>query len=329
MLALLAPLLFAAQAAPVQPAPCTEAESVRTTVVEIGRDPERFLDQCVTVTGAVSGIFMFSGQEGMYLAYRYGREGNPDGEARMHRIGIDRQDIRNLRMTYPQETTVTGRVDSCERRAERIRAAGGIPFLGGYCHYADGPTIVVDRYSITEKRYERMTGEAARARYGNLALMPEDWPTRDQAEAAVAEFLTALRAGDRAAMAELHEAPDEPNEHYDSLLYGLLQDTYSPFLQARKGEGGQVAYFVLAGADGTLFGREYAKPTGYACFCRTADCTDRWPISSNDANNAWDRPYACTHIELRDYRPDPVFSTPVGDGWLVEPAATAMPWPTG
>jgi len=327
MLAFLSALLFAVQPAAEAPVPCTEGTSIKTTVVEIASDPDRFLDSCVTVTGAVAGIQMFSGQEGMYLAYRFGRDGNMSEDGQRHRIGIDRQDIRDLRMTYPQQTTVTGRVDTCERRSERIRAAGGIPFLGGYCHYFGGPTVIVDRYSITEQRHERVMGEAARARLGNLAFMPQDWPSRAKTEAAVAEFLAALRAGDSARLAELHEFDDDGNEYQSRVLYDLTQSRYSVFRQVREGDTGQVAYFVLAAEDGTLFSRAEDRPSGYVCFCRTGTCTGRWPISLNDTNNAWDRPFACTHVESRDYREAPVFVTEVDGGWLAEPTETAMPWP--
>src|SRR6218665_3609320 len=143
MIAFLAAFLAAAQPAP-ESRPCTQREAVRATVAEIGRDPQRFLDRCVTVTGPYAGVSMFSGREGMYLLDRYGADGNPVPGSQVHRIGIDSQDMRSLQLRFPQVTTVTGRVDLCRRRYDRIAAAGGIPFLGGYCHYYEGPTIVVD-----------------------------------------------------------------------------------------------------------------------------------------------------------------------------------------
>jgi hypothetical protein len=310
------------QPVPATPAPCSAREAIRTSVVEIGRHPERFVDRCVTVTGAYAGIRMYSGREGLYLAHRFGRDGNVAQANLAHRIGIDNQDMRNLRMRFPQRTTVTGRVDSCERRIARIRAAGGIPFLGGYCHYEGGPTIVVSAYDISEGRYERMTGEAARRRYGNLAPMPSDWPARAQVEAVAAEFLQALRAGDGPKLAALHETNGETNEHGRALLFDLLHNPESVFAQARRAAPAQTAIFVSAAEDGTLLGREARAAT--ICFCRTADCGDRWPIAFNDADNDPSRPYACVHAEPRDDGPRRiVLNTPIGGGWLSEPSATA------
>jgi len=323
MLGLFGALLFAAQAAPAEPVPCTEADSISATVVEIAGDPGRFLDRCVTVSGAVAGIEMYSGQEGMYLAYRFGADGNHTPEGQKHRIGIDRQDIRDLRMAYPQRTTVTGRVDSCERRYERIRAAGGIPFLGGYCHYFGGPTIVVDAYSITEKRYERMTGEDARRRFGNLAFMPEDWPARPAILSITAELLAALRAGDRAKVAELHDFRNPHDEHERAILYRLLEDSDSAFAQVRSGPV-QTAYFVASAEGGSVLGGERSGAGGIACFCRIGDCSDRWPITLNDTVDSPGRPFACTRIETYEHATRPHFYTERQGGWTTEPSVTAV-----
>ena len=311
--------------APLPPLPpCTAAEAVRTSVVEIGSHPDRFLDRCVTVSGAFAGVSMYSGREGLYLVQRFGRDGNVPGANLVHRIGIDNQGLRDLRLRYPQQAIVTGRVDSCARRYARIQAAGGIPFLGGYCHYYSGPTILVSAYALTEARYERLTGEGARSAYGNLVAMPADWPHRAELEAVTAEFLQAIRAGDRAKLAALNETNPETNEHGRALLFDLLQNPDSVFAQLRTAAPAQAAVFLLAAEDGTPLGRADG-PAATICFCRTADCADRWPIALNDANNDPDRPYACIRAEPRDYPPRRVvLNMPFGGGWVTEPAATAF-----
>ena len=314
--------------------PCTAGEAVRTSVAEIGAHPERFLDRCVTVTGAYAGITMFSGRDGLYLVNRYGRDGNHLAAHLVHRIGIDNQDLRDLRLSAPHRTTVTGRVDMCERRSARSQAAAEgarrgsqeivISFLTGYCHYYSGPTILVSAYDLTEARYERMTGEAARRAFGNLVPMPADWPARAEVETVTAEFLQALRAGDRGALAALHETNAETNEHGRALLFMLRDDQQSVFAGLRRAAPMQTAIFVSAAADGPPLGRNDG-PAATICFCRTADCAGRWPIAINDADNDLDRPYACIRAEPRDYPPRRVvLNTPVSRGGLTEPAASAF-----
>lgn len=326
---------LAAAAAPVPPVsstqPCTARDAVRAAVVEIAGRPDHYLGRCVTVTGALAGISMYSGREGLYRAASFGRDGNPTPQDLRHRIGIDNDGIRGLRMRHPLRATVTGRVDTCEARSERVRreteARGGIPIfmLTGYCHYHGGATIVVHAFQITEQGYERLSGEAARRDFGNLAFMPADWPQRAQIEALVADFLAALRAGDRAALAGLHDiSPSTHNESDRESLARLLDSLYSPFAGFRRAAPPQTAIFVggRGGAPLPPDGNVAAR----VCFCRTAECTGRWPISASDADAAEDRPYACTAIEPRDWTPRRAgFLTPAQwQGWLPEPAATAF-----
>ncbi|HWT13046.1 MAG TPA: hypothetical protein VN231_09870 [Allosphingosinicella sp.] len=324
MILFIAALAVAASAAPEAPGqPCSRDGAISATVAEIARDPDRFLDRCVTVTGALAGIRMYSGREGLYLAHRVGRNGNPVAANLAHRIGIDSQDLRELRMRYPQLTTVTGRVDSCERRSARIVAAGGIPFLGGYCHYEGGPTIVVDAYNLTEQRFERMIGEEARREFGNLAAMPPDWPHRPRVEAMATEFLGALRAGDRAKLSELHGIRGEEDEHDRALLFSLLEDRDSVFAEIRQASSPQSAVFVSAAEDGTPLAAPEG-PAALVCFCRGPDCAGRWPIAGNDANNEPRRPFACTRVEPSEEDAlGATLRTPIGGGWVTEPAQSA------
>ncbi len=315
-------LALALQASASEEASCTRRTARRATVVQIARQPERFLDRCVTVTGAFAGITLYSGREGMYLVGRYGRDGNRVAANQVHRIGIDNQQMRNLRMRYPQETTVTGRVDSCERRSQRIIAAGGIPFLGGYCHYHDGPSIVVSAYSITERQYDRLMGEDARQRFGNLAPMSVDGGSRDVIEAAAAAFHQALRARDRARLMQMHDIRTE-NPQERTLLYSLLESQYSVFRQVRERDSVQTAFFVTADENGAPFDEQRPLAAATICYCRTNDCAGRWPIALNDANNEENRPYACTQFQVQQGDRQ-VFSTSTDGGWMREPASTAI-----
>jgi hypothetical protein len=306
--------LALAAAQPAQAPPCTARHAIATDVVAIASAPKRFLGRCVTVTGPLTDIAIFSGREGLYLTGRSGPGRNPTGANLRHRIGIDNQEISNLRMSRLMAATVTGRVDTCEHRRE------GAPFamLTGYCHYAAGPTIVVETYEIGDRGYERMTGEDARLRYGNIAFMPADWPHRARLERLAAQFLAALRAGDRAVLAALHDIGPESTTESRAQLAALLDDPASPFVQLRGGAPSQSAIFVVS-RDGEATPAD--RLSGILCFCRAGDCTDRWPIAFHDADGDPDRPYACTHIQPWE---SAGFWTPTRGGGLAEPPATAF-----
>lgn len=329
-------LLALLAAAPTAPAawpnqPCTAGNAERATIVEIASRPDRYFGRCVTVSGALSGVALYDGREGLYRAFQYGADGNPTAADRTHRIGIDSQQLRELRVRKPLASTVTGRVDNCaarQARAEQAEASRGAPAiisLGGYCHFNDGPTLVVSAFQITEQGYERLTGEAARRTFGNLVPMPAAWPQRAVIESLVADFLAAVRTGDRASLAALHDIrPATTNESDREILSWLSDNQYSPFVQFRHAAPSQTAIFVSA-SDGVPLASD-GRIAARACFCRAGDCTGRWPISTNDADSDEARPYVCTAIEARDWAPRHAgFRTQVRtNGWLAEPAASAF-----
>ena len=327
MMVMTALLALIAQAPQLPRPQCTAENAVVTTIADIQREPDRYLDRCVNVTGLFSGIRLYSSREGIYLVNRFGPDGNSTVANLRHRIGADNQEMRNLRLQQPVPATVIGWVDSCERRSRRVVDAGGIPFLTGYCHYHDGPTIIVQHYRLGRGGFERLTGEASRQRFGNIAPIPDDWPHRRALEAMAADFLGALRSGDRARMAALHDIrPNTTHAHDSRMLALLLDDPNSPFAELRRRDTPQTLILTTT-RDGRPFaGDDNDGVSGILCFCRAEDCSGRWPIAQFDADNAPARPYACTIVEPRDWSARGAgLNTPIGStGFLAEPARTVF-----
>jgi hypothetical protein len=313
-------IAFAAALALAQPA-CTPERAVATTIETITAAPDQWLDRCVTVAGIADGILLHSGLEELYRASRFGEDGNWIPANLRHRIGIDRQELRGHPQLRARATriAVTGVVDSCERRWDRIVAAGGIPFLGGYCHYYKGPTIVVSSYSISDQHYERLVGEAARKEVGNLIEPPPDWQWRDELEEVGRSFAAAVRAGDRQrlrAMLSYGEPLEE--ERIDEVL------SSPAYREMRDGGSGEVRIFTHT-VGGRFRPTDDGHVSAYLCYCRTGDCTGRWPISLRDADAGEDRPYLC--INAAGWIAPPAqleLHAPEGGGWLAEPRRTAL-----
>jgi hypothetical protein len=286
----------------------------------INAAPEKWLDRCVTVTGIADGIVLHAGLKEMYRA-RYGADGNPRPTDLRSRIGIDRQELRGHPQLKARATriSVTGTVDTCKRRWDRIVAAGGVPFLGGYCHYYQGATIVVSSYSITGPTYDRLVGEAARREVGNLVEPPEDWEWRDELEAVGRDFAAAVRTADRGKLqAMLGFGEPLETQRIDHLLRS------STYRSLRDGAPGEMRIFTHMIGD-----RFHPPGTGhvaaYLCYCRTRNCAGRWPISSRDADAGEDRPYLCVAASGRIAAPAALdLHPPEGGGWLGEPKAAAI-----
>lgn len=316
---ILAAILALVGAQPASQPVCTSRQAQATTIEAITAAPERWLDRCVTVSGIADGLRLYSGVEGVYRSRRFGADGNFVPENLRHRIGIDSQNIRTDHSLGERASriTVIGTVDSCERRTQRIRDQGRIAFLGGYCHYESGPTIVVSHHEVHPGRFFRLIGEEARRRLGNLAIAPAGWSHRVAVERIARDYLTAVRARDRAVLVDLHA--EYGDRQRDEVLTWLLDDPASSFRRMRNLPPSRSEILIIfregnaPGTSGEHFGAE-------VCFCRSGDCTGRWPIALRDADAGADRPYACIHVERRTNRPrGAIVYTPRGGGWLAEP----------
>ena len=317
---LLAALLALFAQAPEPPPPkCDASNSIATTIPE----PARFIGRCVTVSGALTGRRLYTGREGIYLVSRAWEARARDSLDFRHRLGIDGQRMQG-RARHRSWATVSGWLDSCELREERARrrplAPGEIyiPSLGGYCHWEGGPVLVPSNYRLSELHYERMVGEEARRLYGNLAPMPTDWPFRRDMEAMAREFMAAIRSADRDALEALFDGQIGRKD-----LSYLLEDPASTFAELRRSTPLQTGYFVSMAPDGSLLDRD--EPDAIICFCRSADCSEIWPISRFDAGNAPERPFACIGVIPRDWVARGFgLDTLAGGGSMLEPEQTAF-----
>jgi hypothetical protein len=337
---ILAPLLLAlaaAQSSVAPPATCTREQAVRTTVTEIVRRADHFMDRCVTVAGPSSATAMFRDVDAIYLGY-YPSVFGPAAGAR-GRIGLYSQEnllrAAHLSDREPMRLVVTGVVDSCQRMYQRVlsaqQATSAIPLpppmMGGYCHWFGGPVVRVTSWEIDRSgHFERLTGEDARRRVGDLVLATSRTPGYSVLQGFAREFADAVRRGDRAALARLHDFSGDRNPDDRQTLDYILNDAVSSFVELRRGTGGDSAIFVRRNASIT---RDEGV-SGVLCFCRSASCRDRWPISIFDAGNDPERPFACTIVEPRNWEPRGAGLNTGRRSWLPEPQrASAVPGRNG
>jgi hypothetical protein len=123
------------------------------------------------------------------------------------------------------------------------------------------------------------------------------WPQKAPVVAAVTRWLNDIRKRDIADFAELHDlAPvaidleDEESEFRD-----VFVSTTSPFAALRsRRDPGNPRYFRVATRPAV--DDEQKTTETFACFCSESSCEGRWPISSVDAANSPNRPYACVEV---------------------------------
>ena len=298
-------LLFAAVEA--EAGACTPAIAISTTVEAVASNPGQWLARCVTVTGPALGRSIYSDVEGFYLIRQRDDTGHVPRRHLRHRIGLYLTDH-----LLPGETleqwSVTGTVDSCERRADearrqeaeenrRLREAGSeeimILMLGGYCHYYPGAVIdVVAVERGPDQDYHRLVGADARDRFGNLVFAPSRWRHLARFRRMAEAFRAAVATRDRERLSALHGRFGADPEELDH----LLRNSDSVFREMRGGAAFPFAIFVEA------FDQEGRSPEhqryqdGYICYCRSEDCRNVWPISDVDARDHPEHPYACLRV---------------------------------
>jgi hypothetical protein len=295
MIVSLLAILGMAQAAP--PQPCTMRNAMQAEVRVMARDPDRWLNRCVRVQGYVRWNIFYADVGGAYVA-----EAN-DRADRLNQgwLGLYLRDgqRRSLRAG-----TVTGILRDCGRDLAEAEAAAGPNELVmgiGYCHYRSGLVLADARFrSRGHARFERLTDEAARVRFGDLDPEGPNLQPPSDVVALADRFLARVRAADGTGLAAFtgtwtEQAPVTPRAWADWHAY--LSGAGDSPLRALRRVSVQRAYFRERQPRDDL-GVDY-RPDWFACFCQERDCTGRWPIHRDDATVSRHRPYACA----RAYNP--------------------------
>jgi len=296
-------LLAAALALSSPPAEprCTLSIAVPASVREMGRHPEQWLGRCVRVEGYVSWNKFYVDVAGAYAEAASNRNDRAnDGWLGLYYRGSRRLN-RDLR-----RGTVYGVLHDCGRDYDAAAATAGPDTLVmpvGYCHYQGGLVLLSAGFRVAgSARFERQMGEAARSRFGDLAPPSPDNPVPGEVVRLADRFLTLVKASDGPGLQSLvhlwSEADPETEAARRAFTDWLRGEGDSPLRVLRSGAAPQRAYFQQA------VWREAAADGGtgdwHICFCRTADCAGRWPISAFDATSAPALPYIC----VRAYRHD-------------------------
>ncbi|MDZ3832547.1 MAG: hypothetical protein U0S50_12150 [Sphingopyxis sp.] len=277
---------------------CVPAESVETTIPEVIGLGDAAIGKCVTVDGWAIGIFVHAGNEARYRQQSIYNDFSSTGAI----LGLYGRDL-NL---DPAIIRATGRIDSCEAIYDRVVAAGGVPFLGGFCHYYKGYVLKAETVAeIGKLDLVRIPARLARPDLGNLSAIQRGG-ARDRLAAAFAPLLVALRHRDEVALRDFLGQVDGVALPEDQLTKRVAALTEGDTLSAALPKTGDVAveYFgwrepAWADADSRAGNAEDIEQTVTGLACAGPSLTAErklWPISSGDGGYAAGRPYVCARI---------------------------------
>lgn len=288
-------MLLAVLMATANPQVCTLKNAEPTTVREITAAPRKWLGRCVGLKGYSTGNTFYQDIAGSYRHDAADKEDRPnDGW-----LGLDFHEKRAYRRR-PLRARVAGRVHDCRADSAAAEATLGpneIVFMTGYCHYHGGlllrdATIVHGEPTVPP----RQVGERARVEFGDLLTVEEAGPPPEEPVGLVRRFVAAVRAEDGASAAALagsynrniREGPAGAGR------WRLFLTSGGPFAFLRTGLERKPTYFrARMSRHDALNG---SAPHWFACFCTTADCGGKWPISVKDAAADADPAYACVRL---------------------------------
>lgn len=261
--------------------------------------------ECVTVSGLGQGRHLYQSPDYIYLRDRWASEihqalifgANP------FVIGIGYNELPAPDAgPWLHEMRVTGIAEDCNAFSDQLARRKAIEQLDvgstiifhatGYCHSSGGAVVhpVAIDYG-EQRRFERLMGDEARARFGSLAFVSPGTPLHNELSEAAARFYSALKAGDRAALLRPEGSLEDRERSY-------FDDPQSPFRYvASASDIPATALFRSTRDDQYDFDADSGSRSleGYFCFCRDGNCRQQWPISWRDMGMEVYHPYVCVH----------------------------------
>lgn len=292
---------------------CSPANAERWDVNALAQDSPLLIGRCVTISGFALGWHVYASPEDMYrhdqaeadriLEARQGwfiREGSP------YQVGIERHELEAAELgPWAYEVTVTGQVTDCDSRSEagwrssfanEVSRSDNLTIVlvnpGGYCHYNSGAVILPIAIEYGDRRtFPRKMGTAARERFGSIRPIPDESSFAEELRTLGIAAHSAIRSGDREALAALS------GEAESYWIEGFFEVERAYLDRVHEQESApQLALFELGLPQHFPdFASNNQRSEGYICYCKEADCSERWPISIKDTLVDSRRPYVCLY----------------------------------
>lgn len=293
---------------------CSPRTAVATTIVAIQADYPAWSGRCVSLQGVDAGEKLFADRKFLL------EEPGLYSENALHSIVL--YAMRKSASGHPPRwVEVTGVVGSCADHYAAVAAMQAeypdeIIMVSGYCHTSMATYVKPVAISrLSSRRVVRLTEAEVPVERRALVVVPPGFPGAADHAAAARALAAAMATGDRAAYLRLtrpdvqHELDRQEAEVPDwvgrkrreaSAEFVRKAELRRDFAVAYPFDEGQERLFAfrrdMLAVDAEL---EQSLPTMISCWCRTRDCTGRWPVAAFDADNDPARPYLC--VETHDY----------------------------
>jgi len=278
-------------------ASCTPAKARATTIEAIQNHYESWRGACVRVSGIAWRAKLLADREALLDL----RDSYDDVQKRsLHLYGVSR-----LRRARPVQVEVTGTVGSCAdhhaaTEALQAREPGAIIMTSGYCHTSMETYIrPVSTRMLSRAPIPRLREAEVPPERRGLVIAPVDLPRYAEQVEAARSLIEAVARGDEKRFVKLdsveiagpgEDGVKERNAESRARFRAASRsrDQFAALLQAG-------APRVFVARDELEAGRAESRSSSplLVCWCKTADCEGRWPVTRDDADNAPERPQIC------------------------------------
>lgn len=318
---------------------CDTRTAVATTIETIRADSAGWQGRCVTITGILVGMRLYTDRQAL-LENTYGF-----GESVRRSLILYRG--HRLRFRTPTRVTITGRVGSCAVENEIVASMQAnspdqIIMTGGYCHTSLETYVVpASARVLSRKPIERLSEAEVPAADRPLIDATPYLPVRESQRAAAVAMAEALWREDELAYVRL-AAPnlyawrqELAGKRQPSALRVQWGEAHGDFVRTARSFRRTVPDFAAFLRRGRAFVERAnigAEPDAYMpllyCWCTSGDCAGKWPVRVADADNDPRRPYFCVmseRFELGLGRGEVPYVTVSGAGErFVEPAQAPL-----
>lgn len=284
---------------------CDARSAVATPIEAIQSDYTAWAGKCVKLSGIGFGWKIYADRMALTQEPPTSWDNAPRATAVKPRSGLRRG-------RTPQQIEVIGRVGSCaadNEVAESDRTRGDLFMVFGYCQISRANYVTPSAIRVIDKTpVPRLTEVDVPPDQRSLVSAPAALRDLAESQALAREMMRALLDGDEDRYVRLSEPAliedlDRKGLKPDWLRIRLrdIRADYVPARQLVRAQAGALSAtapltsFITRSDLAVTEGR----PSLIHCWCKTTDCTGRWPVTPFDADNRRERPYIC--IATNDY----------------------------
>jgi hypothetical protein len=277
------------------PAPHYECKRENAVALDLDRfaaNPETYAGRCIHARGFKIAGFFYPDLTTFYSGW-----GIPEPNKQIRLFG--REDRTGHDFLDVRETVdLTALAYSCNELNRRFfdeLQLQGLISSGRPCpSYNDrGAILLVSDWRPISGKPRRLAGPSAMAKYGQLLDVTDDGEHASQVSAVAEKWFDAVRRQDVDAFMQVTGSLEDERDDVSKLLSSngsavrfLFGKTVNPTIK----------YFLTRSPLDEPSVPIKVTSRAFGCVCRTADCTNLWPINWNDTYFDREWPYFCIEI---------------------------------